>query len=210
MPGSSPRSAATTEATSATGGMTSSAAGKNGTNSPPSASASDQATTSSPGAGSGSASGSGKAVVANNVAAMGSVAAAAATGTMSGPAEIMIKNKWYRAHAAVQESHFGVAISEDPGEGTATAAAERAAHSKIPEGKRTVHVDKNTSGAKGGGLGISIKGGRENKMPILISKVCASSHHSSSIITNHHGHAGEITITVLLTDIQRDVGGLDW
>ena len=47
------------------------------------------------------------------------------------------------------------------------AADERARAEKIPEGKRSVKVTKEA----GQGLGISIKGGRENKMPILISKI---------------------------------------
>ena len=47
------------------------------------------------------------------------------------------------------------------------AAEERARADKIPEGKRSVRVTKEA----GQGLGISIKGGRENKMPILISKI---------------------------------------
>ena len=47
------------------------------------------------------------------------------------------------------------------------AADERARADKIPEGKRAVKVTKEA----GQGLGISIKGGRENKMPILISKI---------------------------------------
>ena len=50
------------------------------------------------------------------------------------------------------------------------AAEERARADKIPEGKRSVRVTKEA----GQGLGISIKGGRENKMPILISKVAVT------------------------------------
>jgi hypothetical protein len=38
---------------------------------------------------------------------------------------------------------------------------------KIAEGLRVVHIKKDASQ----GLGISIKGGRENRMPILISKI---------------------------------------
>ena len=46
-------------------------------------------------------------------------------------------------------------------------ADEKARASKIPDGKRAVKVTKEA----GQGLGISIKGGKENKMPILISKI---------------------------------------
>ncbi len=108
-------------------------------------------------------------------AAAAAASVAAAGGHVSGPVEILIKNHWYRASAAVQDNHFGVALDADQTDGPLSA-SEKAAKAKIPEGKRTVHVDKN-SGASGGGsgggsgLGISIKGGRENKMPILISKI---------------------------------------
>ena len=81
------------------------------------------------------------------------------------------------------------------------AADERARADKIPEGKRSVKVNQfpfedsrfsipkfrnipnsnsnisvKVTKEAGQGLGISIKGGRENKMPILISKIFKVSH----------------------------------
>ena len=43
--------------------------------------------------------------------------------------------------------------------------------SDVPPGRREVVVSKS---GEAGGLGISIKGGVENKMPILISKVAVT------------------------------------
>ena len=43
--------------------------------------------------------------------------------------------------------------------------------SDVPAGRREVVVSKS---GEAGGLGISIKGGVENKMPILISKVAVT------------------------------------
>lgn len=64
-----------------------------------------------------------------------------------------------------EEQADGPLGASDGGKGANSAAA-----SGIPDGVRTVLVQK-TETAKG--LGISIKGGRENKMPILISKIFA-------------------------------------
>ncbi len=82
------------------------------------------------------------------------------------PIEVLIKTKWYRGTGAVKDSHFGISLDDDQPEGP-LAAEDRSRTEKIPDGKRTVKVAKEP----GQGLGISIKGGRENKMPILISKI---------------------------------------
>ena len=63
------------------------------------------------------------------------------------------------------------------------AADERARADKIPEGKRVVKVTK----AAGQGLGISIKGGRENKMPILISKIFKVRRSENESFANYTG-----------------------
>lgn len=74
--------------------------------------------------------------------------------TISGPVDILIKTKWCRANAAILGNHFGLSLLdveaiEDRLEGSAS----------IPEGPRTVLIKKEASQ----GLGISIKGGRENR-----------------------------------------------
>ena len=92
--------------------------------------------------------------------------------SIHGPLEILLKTKWYRATASIQDHHFGISLNEEQADGplstSVQSASDRAALSQIPDGKRTVQVTK-TKDAQG--LGISIKGGRENKMPILISKI---------------------------------------
>jgi len=74
--------------------------------------------------------------------------------TISGPVDILIKTKWCRASAAILGNHFGVNLLdvdgiEDRLDGVAS----------IPEGSRTILIKKEASQ----GLGISIKGGRENR-----------------------------------------------
>ena len=84
---------------------------------------------------------------------------------VSGPIEILLKTKWYRATASIQDGHFGISLNEEQADGplsaSATTAADRAALAKIPEGKRTVVVCKTESAQ---GHGVSIKGGKENKV----------------------------------------------
>ncbi len=87
--------------------------------------------------------------------------------TMSGPIEILMKTKWYSATGCISEGHFGIALNEEQSDGPLTANAGEKSQ-QIPDGKRSVPVVKTESAH---GLGISIKGGRENKMPILISKI---------------------------------------
>ena len=87
--------------------------------------------------------------------------------SMSGPLEILVKTKWYRGTGCIQDSHLGVALDEEQADGPLSATS-KVNTNKIPEGVRTIVVTKSESAQ---GLGISIKGGRENKMPILISKI---------------------------------------
>ena len=92
---------------------------------------------------------------------------------MSGPIEVLIKTKWYRANAALADHHLGISLDEDQPEGLwqqTFALNDRQGSGgggPPPEGVRLVKIVKNGSQ----GLGISIKGGRENRMPILISKI---------------------------------------
>ncbi|XP_068275724.1 alpha-1-syntrophin [Nyctibius grandis] len=85
--------------------------------------------------------------------------------------------QWLRVLLSLAEDVLGVSPAEGPGPGggpgEAPAAQLNGAEpgSAVPEAlanvRRTVRVVKQDVG----GLGISIKGGRENKMPILISKI---------------------------------------
>lgn len=88
----------------------------------------------------------------------------------SGSLELLIRSKWYRARAAIQDGFFGVALDEDQPDGSLGSPGRSGSNSgrTPPEGKRIVTIVKTESSQ---GLGISIKGGRENKMPILISKI---------------------------------------
>ena len=94
---------------------------------------------------------------------------------MSGPIEVLIKTKWYRANAAIADHHLGISLDEDQPEGLwqqTFALNDRQGSGPPPDGVRLVKIVKNGSGsAVSQGLGISIKGGLENRMPILISKI---------------------------------------
>ena len=91
---------------------------------------------------------------------------------MSGPLEVLIKTKWYRANAAISDNFLGISLDEDQPEGLWQQAlndrGSGPAAGPPPEGIRSVTLVKQGSNQ---GLGISIKGGRENRMPILISKI---------------------------------------
>ena len=89
---------------------------------------------------------------------------------MSGPLEVLIKTKWYRASAAISDNFLGISLDEDQPEGLWQQALNdrNGGTGAPPEGVRSVKIVKQGSNQ---GLGISIKGGRENRMPILISKI---------------------------------------
>ena len=86
--------------------------------------------------------------------------------TTSGPLEVLIKTKWYKATASIVDAYFGIALDDEQADGPLTLTQD----AKVPlsDDVRTVHVQK---AENGGDLGISIKGGRENRMPIIISKI---------------------------------------
>ncbi|XP_040465168.1 alpha-1-syntrophin [Falco biarmicus] len=81
--------------------------------------------------------------------------------------------QWLRVLLSLAEDALGVSPADSPGPGEAPPAQLNGGEpgSAVPEAlaniRRTVRVVKQDVG----GLGISIKGGRENKMPILISKI---------------------------------------
>lgn len=89
--------------------------------------------------------------------------------TMSGPLEVLVKTKWYKATAAIADNHLGVSLDEEQADGLWQSNFNSISSDNPPEGIRSVKIQK-TNGSQQG-LGISIKGGRENRMPILISKI---------------------------------------
>lgn len=84
---------------------------------------------------------------------------------ISGPIEVLIKTKWYKANASIVDNFLGICLDEEQPEGFSN--LNSAQNESPPEGIRAVKILK----SNGSGLGISIKGGRENRMPILISKI---------------------------------------
>ena len=87
----------------------------------------------------------------------------------TGVAEILIKNFWCRIMAELYEDSLKITLKE-----SLERIADNVNDFEIPtesddlaNRKRTVTIRKKPSE----GLGISIKGGKENRMPILISKI---------------------------------------
>jgi len=93
----------------------------------------------------------------------------------SGLLETFVRSQWYRVFVSLEEDHLSISLDETcengnvNGNGLDNAMLE--GYSEVPDSianqKRLVCVVKSDNN----GLGISIKGGRENKMPILISKI---------------------------------------
>ena len=73
--------------------------------------------------------------------------------------EVLIKGKWYKGSGSVAEGHLGIVIDEKKNDGMLSAIQDGT--KEIPEGKRKVVVSKEGTTTKG--LGISIKGGSENR-----------------------------------------------
>src|SRR5438132_704704 len=92
----------------------------------------------------------------------------------SGTLEVFINQQWTRVHAVLTEDHLSLGIEDldNPGQ---TNGGNSPAVAPLPDGvpdsiagqKRLVRVHKEDHNV----LGISMKGGKENKMPILISKI---------------------------------------
>ena len=73
---------------------------------------------------------------------------------ISGPLEVLIKTKWYKASGAISDGHLGISLDEDQPEGL----FQQALHANPPpEGSRFIKVLKNGANQ---GLVISIKGGK--------------------------------------------------
>jgi len=90
----------------------------------------------------------------------------------SGVLEVYAKQQWRRVRALLADDRLILTADEqDSGDAAQQTNGSRVSDVEVPDSlagqKRTVRVVKEDNN----GLGISIKGGRENKMPILISKI---------------------------------------
>lgn len=98
----------------------------------------------------------------------------------SGVLETFVRNQWFRVFVTLEEDYLSITLDESC-ENTTTLNGTLNNNIETPSGlsdtpdvpdsvanqKRLVRVIK----SENNGLGISIKGGKENKMPILISKI---------------------------------------
>jgi len=93
----------------------------------------------------------------------------------SGVLEVYARQQWRRVRVLLADDRLILTADDqataDGGDVIQRANGSRASDVEVPDSlagqKRTVRVVKEDNN----GLGISIKGGRENKMPILISKI---------------------------------------
>lgn len=102
----------------------------------------------------------------------------------TGYLEIYVRQQWHRVSVTLDETALIITIDDSAGTigsgvdqqprsqfGATTASASISDSPSAPENiageKRFVRIVKQDAN----GLGVSIKGGRENKMPILISKI---------------------------------------
>jgi len=86
----------------------------------------------------------------------------------TGILDLLIKSHWYKCSVTLDCNHLGVTLDDDIDIISSQGDTDISIPSDVPPGRREVVVNKS---AESGGLGISIKGGVENKMPILISKI---------------------------------------
>jgi len=91
-----------------------------------------------------------------------------ARGSKIGMLDLLIKSHWYKCSVNLDGPHLGITLDDDIDIITSQGDTEINIPSDVPTGRREVLVSKS---GESGGLGISIKGGVENKMPILISKI---------------------------------------
>ncbi len=106
----------------------------------------------------------------------------AATGR-SGLLEILIRQQWHRVYASLGDEALLLTLEQqDENSQLANGSADLSLprHEGSTESYHPEHLPDSVAGQKrivrvgkedANGLGISIKGGRENKMPILISKI---------------------------------------
>ena len=101
-----------------------------------------------------------------------------ATTVRSGLLEVWIRQQWCRVYVTLGDEGLTLSLDDHPdnaailngapeGRGTDAPFSDSSLPESIAGQKRIVRVVKEDSN----GLGISIKGGKENKMPILISKI---------------------------------------
>ncbi|XP_062579848.1 beta-1-syntrophin-like [Saccostrea cucullata] len=98
----------------------------------------------------------------------------AAISPRSGSFEVYIRQQWCKVFVTLNEDSITLALDENLNKSlplNISADSTTSRHDQLPESiagqKRLVRVIKEEQN----GLGISIKGGKENKMPILISKI---------------------------------------
>jgi len=85
-----------------------------------------------------------------------------------GSLDLLIKSHWYKCSVLLEGHHLNITLDDDIDIVTSQTDTEIMIPDNVPAGRREVVVNKSH---ENGGLGISIKGGVENKMPILISKI---------------------------------------
>ena len=85
-----------------------------------------------------------------------------------GMLDLLIKSHWYKCSVSLECQHLCITLDDDIDMVTSQGDTDIAIPSDVPAGRREVVINKSV---ESGGLGISIKGGVENKMPILISKI---------------------------------------
>ena len=86
----------------------------------------------------------------------------------TGLLEILVRGNWYQAQVTLYDEYLEIKLEQEFDDGVnGSSSLDNGVPEHLANQKRTVRVAKSGTG----GLGISIKGGRENKMPILISKI---------------------------------------
>jgi C-terminal processing protease CtpA/Prc len=87
----------------------------------------------------------------------------------TGYLEVFARQQWHRVSVTLDETALVLTVDElaSGGIDDAVSSTAMSAADSIAADKRLVRIVKH----EGNGLGVSIKGGRENKMPILISKI---------------------------------------
>ena len=106
-----------------------------------------------------------------------------ATSERSGLLEIFVKEQWHRVFVTLADDSLIFSVDqqgESPALTNGSADGSQVRAEGTPESYHPEHLPESVAGQKrvvrvakedANGLGISIKGGRENKMPILISKI---------------------------------------
>lgn len=85
-----------------------------------------------------------------------------------GNLDLLIKSHWYKCSMLLDGHYLNITLDDDIDMISSQGDTDIIIPMDVPPGRREVVVNKSL---ENGGLGISIKGGIENKMPILISKI---------------------------------------